>query len=221
VVTERQNRGVGDWPEEGIFGKRRTVPRNKELLATRASLLERLKATSADESWSQFFKLYWKLIYNTASRYGLSDCEAQEVVQETMLTVSKKIPSFDYDPNKGRFKGWLMALTRSRILEQLRTRKAMLSMENAGEVLDSFSFQELWEQEWKDNLVNVAIERVRKQITTRAFQIYSYCVLQDHGAQKAASVLKISLPAVYLTTHKVNRMLRKEIKKMSTEAAQE
>jgi RNA polymerase sigma factor (sigma-70 family) len=209
VGAERNDCKCFDFlAKEGVLTK-------QELLPTRASLLERLKNFGAEESWSQFFNLYWKLIYNAACRYELSDAEAQEVVQETMLAVNKHIRSFKYDPARGSFKGWLMTLTRSRIVAQLRRRRNWISIEESGEIVDPFSFQRFWEKEWKENLISVAIERARKNATTRAFQIYSYCVLQEHGPKNTAAALKLSLPAVYLATHKFNRILKREIKRIS------
>ena len=54
-------------------------------LATRRSLLSRLKESNAEKSWRQFFDTYWRLIYTTALGAGLTDVEAQEVVQETLI----------------------------------------------------------------------------------------------------------------------------------------
>ncbi|SVB96971.1 uncharacterized protein METZ01_LOCUS249825, partial [marine metagenome] len=62
------------------------------LLETRSSLINRLKATINGESWEAFFNTYWELIFNVARRAGLSDADAQDVVQETILKVHK---SFD------------------------------------------------------------------------------------------------------------------------------
>ena len=59
-------------------------------LATRRSLLSRLKESNAEESWREFLDTYWRLIYTTALGAGLTDAEAQEVVQETVLTVGQK-----------------------------------------------------------------------------------------------------------------------------------
>ena len=39
-------------------------------LATRRSLLSRLKQSDAEESWRQFFDTYWRLIYSTALGAG-------------------------------------------------------------------------------------------------------------------------------------------------------
>src|ERR1017187_6590480 len=94
----------------------------KEFIPTRQSLLSRLKNWNDQESWKVFFDTYWKLIYNAAVRAGLTDAEAQDVVQETVIAVSKNIPQFVYDPARGSFKGWLMRQTTWRIAGQLRKR---------------------------------------------------------------------------------------------------
>ena len=41
--------------------------------------------------WNRFFNSYWKLIYHSARSSGLEDADAQEVVQETVIAVTKNI----------------------------------------------------------------------------------------------------------------------------------
>src|ERR1044071_7026683 len=98
-------------------------PTAEELIPTRASLLHRLKNWQDDASWRTFFDTYWKLIYGVARKSGLSDAEAQDVVQETLISVAKHIPSFKYDPAIGSFKTWLLNMTRWRIIGQFRKRQ--------------------------------------------------------------------------------------------------
>ena len=73
--------------------------------------------------WQEFFDTYWKLIYSAARKSGLTDAEAQEVVQETVITVAKNIDKLKYDPAIGSFKGWLLQITRWRIADQFRKRE--------------------------------------------------------------------------------------------------
>jgi RNA polymerase sigma-70 factor (ECF subfamily) len=96
---------------------------NSDLLPTRQSLLGRLKDWSDDQSWRDFFETYWRLIYSTARKSGLSDAEAQEVVQETVIAVAKQMSAFKYDPALGTFKGWLKLVIRRRVVDQYRKRK--------------------------------------------------------------------------------------------------
>ena len=76
-------------------------------IPTRHSLLSRLKHWDDQESWRDFFDTYWKLIYGVAIKSGMTDVEAQEVVQETVIAVAKKIAEFKTDPAFGSFKAWL------------------------------------------------------------------------------------------------------------------
>ncbi len=62
-----------------------------EFIPTRQSLLSRLKDWDDRESWKDFFNTYWKLIYGVAIKSGLSDAEAQDVVQEAVISVAKKM----------------------------------------------------------------------------------------------------------------------------------
>src|SRR5438034_1987480 len=75
-------------------------------LPTRLSLLSRLKEWDNHESWRDFFDTYWRLIYGLAVKSGLTNTEAEDVVQETLLAVAKEMPDFKYDPATGEFKSW-------------------------------------------------------------------------------------------------------------------
>jgi RNA polymerase sigma-70 factor (ECF subfamily) len=93
-----------------------------ELIPTRQSLLERLKDLGNSSDWQEFFDTYWRLVYGVARKAGLTDSEAQEVVQETMIAATKNLPTFQYNPAIGSFKAWLLNMTRWRIADQLRKR---------------------------------------------------------------------------------------------------
>src|SRR6185295_18148826 len=96
-----------------------------EFIPTRKSLLTRLKNWDDQEGWRQFFDTYWRLIYSVARRTGLSDADAEDIVQETVLAVAKQMPSFHYDPARGSFKNWLLLITRRRIIQFQRKRSKM------------------------------------------------------------------------------------------------
>src|SRR5689334_726407 len=92
-------------------------------IPTRRSLLSRLRNADDNESWRAFFDTYWKLIYSFAVKCGCSDAEAEEAVQETIISISRKMAEFKYDPALCSFKGWLLHVTRRRVIDQIRKRK--------------------------------------------------------------------------------------------------
>ena len=152
------------------------------LLATRRSLVDRLADWGDQLRWQEFFERYSKLIYSTARKSGLTDAEAQEVVQETVITVAKSIDKLKYDPAIGSFKGWLLQITRWRITDQFRKRepgdakRPRLSDDHATATIErvpdsrGIDLDVVWETEWKENLFKAAIARVKKQIEPKNFR---------------------------------------------------
>jgi RNA polymerase sigma factor (sigma-70 family) len=198
--------------------------KNAGLVATRRSLVDRLANWDDQKRWQEFFDTYWRLIYSTARKSGLTDAEAQEVVQETVITVAKKIDKLKYDPAIGSFKGWLLQITRWRIVDQFRKREpggakrphipddrltATIERVPDAHVVD---LDAVWEAEWKDNLFEAAIARAKKKVDPKQFQIFDCYVRKEWPAQKVADQLRVNIGQVYLARHRVSAVLKKEIK---------
>jgi RNA polymerase sigma factor (sigma-70 family) len=196
------------------------------LLATRRSLVERLADWKDHAHWQEFFDSYWKLIYSAARKSGLTDAEAQEVVQETIITVAKRIDKLKYDPAIGSFKGWLLQITRWRIADQFRKRepgdrKLPRSLDDRATATierlpDSHGvdLDALWEREWQGNLLQAAFARVKRKVAPKQFQIFDCYVRKEWPAQKVAEQLKVSVGQVYLARHRVSAVLKKEIRQL-------
>jgi RNA polymerase sigma-70 factor (ECF subfamily) len=158
---------------------------------TRHTLLSRLKDWQDQSSWREFFNQYWKLIYSVAIQAGLSETEAQDVVQETVVTVAKQMPGFRYDRSKGSFRSWLCNTTRWRIQDELRKRQELerlaeeqrLEVDHAGTMSGS-GFEEIWNQEWEQHLVSSAIERVRSRVDPREYQVFDLCTVKGWAAAR-------------------------------------
>jgi RNA polymerase sigma-70 factor (ECF subfamily) len=206
-----------------------------EAIPTRYSLLSRLQDWGDQESWRDFFDTYWRLIYTVALKSGLSEPEAQDVVQETVISVAKDIPKFKRDRNLGSFKSWLWNITRWRIADQLKKRQpaerlpcSVRSMSHASEEEpaedsseeiaepDSSGIAALWEQEWKSNLFKAALTRVKRQVKEEHYQIFDLYVLKEWPAAKVARLLGVSLGQVYIAKHRVASMVRKELKALES-----
>lgn len=197
------------------------------LIPTRESLLSRLKDWEDSVSWREFFDLYWKLIYNTALKSGLTDSESQDVVQETLITVSKQIGGFRYNPKRGSFRNWLLNTTMWRIKDQFRKRQGdrSESLDDVGleeveeqmlEVGDD-PIQRLWEADWEKNLIQGAIERTKKLIASKHYQVFDLAVLREWPTGKVAASLNVSAAYVYLIKHRVSALVKKELRKLHDE----
>ncbi len=200
----------------------------KEFIPTRQSLLSRLKEWNDQESWRVFFNTYWKLIYNAAIRAGLNDAEAQDVVQETVIAVSKNIPV--YDQAKGSFKNWLMQQTRWRILGQLRKRMPVNVLASQDTSTGTSGIERvpdettppldsLWDEEWERTIMEAAMHRVKAKSDGKQYQIFDLCVRQRWPVSRVAKDLNISPARVYLAKHRIGNLIKKEVKYLRTKPA--
>ena len=196
---------------------------------TRQTLLSRLRDWEDRESWQEFFDTYWKLIYGSSRKAGLTDAEAQEVVQEVVVAAAKQLPKFRYDPTIGSFKGWLLRITQRRVadcykkrppwafqkaknpngLDERRTATLERLPDPCGERIEEF-----WEHEWQRNLIDAAMLRVKGLVKTKQFQIFDLYVNKEWAVSDICEWLQVSATQVYLAKHRVSKLVRKEIERL-------
>ena len=197
---------------------------------TRKSLIARLENWEDQRTWDEFYQTYWRLIYSVAVKAGLRQDEAFDCVQETILTIAKQSKRKLYDPEQGSFKTWLMNMTRWRINDQFRKRKKDTAMagaewdpdrktsaiarveDPAGEVLER-----LWDIEWRKNVADAALARVKAQVSPKQYQIFDCYVIKQWDASKVQEKLNVSMAQVYLAKHRVGNVLKRELAKLEEE----
>jgi RNA polymerase sigma factor (sigma-70 family) len=201
-----------------------------EFIPTRRSLLTRLKRWDDQESWRDFFDTYWRLVYSFARQSGLSDSEAQDVVQDTVVSVARKMPSFKYDPVRGSFKAWLMQLSRRRIVDQFRKRPRESEFPGsvpgeetgtgAAERLPDpagVALEKVWEGEWQKHLLDTALHRVKQRVAPGQYQLFELNVLKEWPVERVAATLNVSANQVYLAKGRVGKILQAELQRIEGE----
>jgi RNA polymerase sigma factor (sigma-70 family) len=204
-------------------------------IPTRRSLLSRLKNWKDDESWRVFFDTYWRLIYNTALRAGLNDAESQDVVQETVISVLKSMPNFQYDPSKGSFKGWLLRLTKRRIVDQRRMQQRGLrglqhrsltgQADDKTDLLEYIldpaggALEAIWDAEWERNLLAAALDRVKTKVDLKQYQIFDLYVVKGWKVSEIARLMRVNPGHVYLIKHRIQKLLKEEFDRICAKVA--
>jgi RNA polymerase sigma-70 factor (ECF subfamily) len=202
---------------------------------TRPSLLFRLKDTQDPRSWQEFNDLYGKLIFGFAIKAGLTEAEAQEVVQDTLIAAAKHLPEFRYNPQRCAFKTWLLNLSHWRVQDQLRkrhksqSRSASRSSQSTPDDLAEdgprtatidrvadpagSELEGLWEKEWQTTLLEAALAAVKPVVDPKQWQIFDLYVLKEWAVRDVARALDISAGRVYLARHRISLLVKKELKK--------
>src|SRR5690349_12031096 len=200
------------------------------LLMTPRRRLTCLKNWDDQEGWRQFFETYWRLIYGVARRAGFNDAEAQDIVQDTIIGVARKMKSFAYDPAIGSFKSWLLLNIRSRIADHLRKRNAAgrvfagapteaefapgaLGIESIPDPVAA-DFDQVYEEQWKQHLLDTALAAVKAQVSVRQFMMFDLYALKQQPMSTVTRVLGVNAAQVYLAKHRVGRLLKEEVRRI-------
>ena len=200
---------------------------------TRASLVQGLQAGDEDR-WHQFYRLYGPMIRGFALKAGLTETEADEVMQETCIGLAKNVGEFHYDPSKCRFKTWLLNLTSWRVKNQFTKRQRWderihgrpnparsdpdrsSTIERAADP-NTQRLDVLWDEEWRGSLLKTALEKIRAQFSATQFQIFDLNVIKEWPARDVAKSLGLNIASVYLAKHRVSAALKKEIARLETD----
>jgi RNA polymerase sigma-70 factor (ECF subfamily) len=197
-------------------------PKPERLNVTRESLIGRLVNLDDRARWQEFFETYWRLIYGVARKAGLNDAEAQDVVQETVIAVAKNITK--YDRKAGSFKGWMLQVTRWRIADQFRKRapgpatrgrdRSRSGTATIERIPDraGIGLEAAWEEEWQENLLAAGLDRVKRKVDPRHYQVFDCAVVKQWPAAKVARELGVNIAQVYLIKHRLGMMLKREVK---------
>ncbi len=203
-------------------------------IQTRPSLLRRLKTDDAD-GWNEFYRIYGKMMRAFAIQSGLTETEADEIVQETAIAMSRHLPEYRYDPKVCKFKTWLLNQAAWRIKDQIKKRHRETAHIAGPQVDDdtartstinrvpdpaSIDLDALFETEWRKNLFAVALERVKEDFTDRQFQIFDLLVLKEWTGTEVAQSLGVTLANVYVTRHRISAAIKKETKRLAAQFEQ-
>jgi RNA polymerase sigma-70 factor (ECF subfamily) len=198
-----------------------------EYLPTRASLLNRLKNPEDDSSWEEFVQTYRDLIFGVAVKSGLTNAEAEDVAQETLISVAKYVKEFKYDPTRS-FKAWLLKITRTRIADQYQFRKRLPGSPKDSEdpnqstrtdtierIPDSnFDLAENWNKEWRQHVLKVVLQRLRNSAKPKHYEIFEAYVIKGWSVEKVAATLKVTPDLVYQVKSRLTAAIQRETSRL-------
>ena len=187
---------------------------------TRPSLLVRIRDPHDGWAWARFVKIYSPLVFRYARRVGLQDADAADATQEVLRKVTQAIGRFEYDQNRGSFRGWLLSVARSRISELLAGQKrqprgsgdtAMHEMLDQQPVRDE---KDRWELDYQRCLFDWAAGEVRDEFQDSTWQAFWQTRVEGRKTKEVSEALGISQGAVYIAKCRVLARLKQKIEEV-------
>jgi RNA polymerase sigma factor (sigma-70 family) len=190
---------------------------------TRPSLLIRLRETRDAEAWSQFVQVYAPLIYGFARKHGLQDADAADVTQDVLCSVASAIRNFQYDRQRGRFRGWLLTVVRNNVRNFVTRQDPVLGTGNTDvqallkEHPASEQEQAAWEWEYKQSLFDCAANQVRGSVEEPTWQAFWQTAVEGRRPSDVAQHLGMSVANVYRAKSRVVIRLREQIHELEAD----
>ncbi|MFT5126964.1 MAG: RNA polymerase sigma factor (sigma-70 family) [Rhodothermales bacterium] len=185
---------------------------------TRESLLQRVRDPQDEKSWEDFVQYYRPFIYNLVRRMNIQHHDAEEIVQTVLVKSWNKMPSFEYDRGRGRFRGWLCQVTGNTVRDFIRKRRTSMHRHQTDDYDDEHYLQEiklpeiekLAEREWKRFISGLAWEAVSKRFKPHVLQAFLWQV-EGRPMAEICPELGIAESSVYVYKSRVQKELRAEI----------
>lgn len=187
---------------------------------TSPRLIQRMQQESDGESWECFYRVYAPLLFKFAHSLGLSPEESEDLVQETVVSVSKTIRNYRYERERCTFKSWLFMVVKRRLIDLRRAQSRR--MHNQHHSLSDFSNEhfdfvdynqkspdrQLWEKDWESFVKERAYALLKARHKVEHLQIFDFSVNKDMSVKEISNLMQISRVNVYLTLHRMRKFLK-------------
>ncbi|VGO18039.1 RNA polymerase sigma factor [Pontiella sulfatireligans] len=196
----------------------------KDPYRTRRTLIERVKNQHDDKSWEEFVRVYQDYIYAIIRRMGISEHDADDLLQQVLINLWNNLPKMDYDDIK-RFRSVLSTVTRHRVIDFMRKRGTDANrLERAGQdetlsYLSSITQSEvdaIADREWEIHLTNLAVAKVEPLFSGQAVKAFRLS-LKGLSIEEISQELGLQENSVYRLRNRVKVRLIQEIAQLRKE----
>lgn len=189
----------------------------KEAKAEEEQLVKDLQAGKT-ESFERLATLFQKKIYALSFNLTRNAMDSEDVTQEVLLTLFKKIHTFQ---GKSAFSSWVYRITLNATYMKLRSRKKDQSI-SIEELLPSFNgsgFQQEKIQDWSENTESLLFDNETRETIQKAVDllpdkekiVFLLRDVEGLSTEKVGEILELTVPAVKSRLHRARLFLRKKL----------
>jgi RNA polymerase sigma-70 factor (ECF subfamily) len=178
---------------------------------TRSSVIRAVADTENAAAWNRLFDLYAGFVFSIARRKGLSDTDADDMVQTVFADLARNLPTFQYDREKGRFRSYLTGLVNWRVMDRLKQVKRDADMKKdfweaaraaaGGE--DNFA-----EREWQSAAMEEALRRMKSEVRPEHYAAFVASAVEGQDTESVTKLYGISSDNLYQIRTRLTAKLR-------------
>jgi RNA polymerase sigma factor (sigma-70 family) len=174
-------------------------------------------------AWLHLYRKVGAVVIRAGMDRGLRHVEAEEALQETMISFHRELLAGKFDPERGDLVSWILHIAKWRIIDQFRRRtpEERMHADVEEEILSGHLAPEVDPGipppsgcDPREGL-EIALEKLKALINPAEFDIFTALAFGNQDGQTVAERHGLTRNAVYLhkrhALHKLEQLLRGEI----------
>ena len=165
---------------------------------TSSSLLNAVRSGN-DPAWEKFYAKYSGMIYAVGKKWTLSKEDCDDLIIEVMKIFWKKMDKFVYDRSKGKFRSYLARIADNCAMQlyfKQKKNKNITAMTADSEYPAEVDRNMM--EEWKDFLLQKALEHLRLSVDTETYQVFYMSFVQQCSVAEIMEVTRKTANNIYV-----------------------
>jgi RNA polymerase sigma factor (sigma-70 family) len=161
--------------------------------------------------WEPFSNHFFPVICHMARQRGLTQADAEDAAQQTLLNFMQAMRQGKYHRGKGRLSAFFFGVARRTILNACKLKARHTTPDSSDtqqDLADAHSDHLTWETQWQKIFLLQSLERIRETTDPQVFKAFDLYCLQERPVREVAETLHISPNAVYISKSRVLSQLR-------------
>lgn len=185
---------------------------------TSLSLIDRICRGNDTAAWHRFAEVYTPLLRIWIARYEVQAADADDVIQEVLVTVANELPDFKHNQRRGAFRAWLRTILVHRLqrhFDKKRRHPVALGdskvLQRLEELQDPTSeLSSTWDKEHDRHVLLHLLRLISPRFSESTVQAFRRTTIEAVEPEVVAADLGISLNAVMIAKCRVLKELRRE-----------
>lgn len=178
---------------------------------THTTLLARLADSRDRAAWDEFCARYGDLIRGFCRRYGLQPADVEDVQQDVLLSLSRTLPNFTYDPARGKFRSYLKTVVIHACQRKLLQKSHGNTLEDVESTTRAHAadqnVDQKWEAEWRQYHLRLAMRVIRSEFNEGDLEAFDRYAVGGEDARRIAEDLRMSVDQIYQAKSRITRRL--------------
>ena len=188
---------------------------------TRSSVLKAVADTENEAAWQRLFDLYAGFVFSIARHKGLNETDADDIVQVVFADLTRNLPTFKYDREKGRFRSYLTGLVNWRVMDRLKASKRDAELKSVfweeAKSAATAEDEDFEEREWQSAAMEETLRRIKPEVRPEHYAAFVASAVEGQDTDVVTKLYGISRDSLYQIRKRLTAKLREKLAEVRAE----